>query len=65
MLNGNIFKEAKELLREDKPISEMTEEEVLTIKAAMIPLNLPEFQDSTIDQGLEELANILDRKEEL
>lgn len=32
MLNGNIFQEAKELLR-DKPVLEMNEEEVLTVKA--------------------------------
>ncbi|MBA7648521.1 hypothetical protein ES703_56308 [subsurface metagenome] len=55
-LNGNIFKEAKEL-RNTKLIDKMSYEEVLTVKAAMIPLNImPQFEDMTIDQGLEYLS---------
>lgn len=64
MLNGNIFREAKQLLR-DKPILEMNGEEVLTVKAAMIPLDiLPQFNDKTVDEGLEELAKIFDEAKE-
>lgn len=56
MLNGNIFRQAKELLH-TKRVWEMTAEEVLTVKAAQIPLDiLPEFSDKTTDEGLEELA---------
>jgi len=57
-LNGNIFRQAKELLH-TKPIKEMAKEEVLTVKAATIPLDiLPEFNDMTIDEGLEELVHL-------
>ena len=60
MPNDNIFKKAKQLLR-DKPVSEMNDEELLTVKAATIPLlQLPMFNDLTIDEGLEELAEIVD-----
>ena len=56
----NLFRQAKELLR-DKSILEMNEEEVLTVKAAQIPLNiLPELSNMTTDQGLEELAKIVE-----
>ena len=56
----NIFREAKQLLR-DKPISEMDEEELHIVNAATIPLNiLPEFNDMTMDEGLEELAKMAD-----
>ena len=59
-LNGNIFRAAKELPK-TKPVLEMNGEEVLTVKAAMIPLDiLPQFNDKTIDEGLEELAKIFD-----
>ena len=59
-LNGNIFREAKKLLQ-DKPILEMNQEELTTVKAALIPLNiLAEFNDKTIDEGLEELAKMVD-----
>lgn len=64
MLNGNIFREAKELL-DTKPIEEMTQEEVTIVKAATIPLNiLPEFNDMTTDEGLEELARLFDEARE-
>lgn len=60
MLNGNIFREARQLLQ-DKTILEMNGEELITVKAALIPLNiLPEFNDKTIYEGLEELAKIWD-----
>lgn len=60
MQNNNIFREARHLLR-DKSEMEMNGEELITVKAALIPINiLPEFNDKTIDEGLEELAKILD-----
>ena len=59
-LNGNIFKQAKQLLK-TKPIEEMTEVEVLTVKAATIPLKiLPDFNGMTTDEGLGELARLFD-----
>lgn len=55
-LNGNIFKEAQELLK-NKSVFDMTEEEELTVKAAFIPLTiLPQFNDIPTDQGLEYLS---------
>ena len=63
MPNTNIFREAKRLL-DTKKASEMNEEELLIINAATIPHNLPpEFNDRTIDEGLEELAKIGGAKE--
>ena len=60
MLNGNIFREARKLLR-DKPILEMTGEELITVKAALIPLDiLPEFNNLTTLEGLERLEGIYD-----
>jgi len=60
MLNGNIFREAKELLK-TKPPEAMTQEEVLTVKSATIPLDiLPELSDLTTLDGLEELAKMFD-----
>ncbi|GAI66364.1 unnamed protein product [marine sediment metagenome] len=60
MLNGNIFQQASQLLK-NKPIEEMTQEEVLTVKAAKIPLDiLPELSDLTTLDGLEELAKMFD-----
>ena len=61
-LNGNIFREAKQLLA-TKPIEEMSYEEVLTVKAAMISLDiLPEFNDMSTDEGLGELARLFDAR---
>lgn len=58
--DGNIFREAKELLK-TKLFSAMTGEEVIMVKAAMIPLDiLPQFKKKTVDEGLEELAKIFD-----
>jgi len=60
-LNSNIFRQAQQILR-DKTVSEMSYEEVLTVKAATRPLlQLQMFNDKTIDQGLEELAKIVDK----
>ena len=60
MRNGNIFREAKELLQ-SKSVLDMNEEEITTVKAAMITLDiLPGFRDKTIDEGLEELAKMVD-----
>jgi len=56
----NIFREAKQLL-ETKVQSEMTEEELTTVKAALIPLTiLPCFNDVTTSQGLEALARLIE-----
>ncbi len=58
--NGNLFRQAQKLLK-NKPIDEMTQGEVLTVKAATIPLTiLPEFNDVTTDEGLEELAKMVE-----
>jgi len=58
--NGNIFRQAKQLLR-SKSIFDMTEEEVTTVGAAMIPLDLlPQFNDKTTDEGLEKLSKMFD-----
>lgn len=58
----NIFKQAKELLN-TKPPEEMSYEEVLTVKAALIPLtSLPQFNDMPIDEGLEYLSRLFEEK---
>lgn len=60
MLNGNIFREAKELLKA-KPMMYMDGEELITVKTALIPLDiLPEFNDLTTLEGLERLESIYD-----
>jgi len=57
---NNIFMEAKQLLN-TKPVSEMTRDEISTVTAATIPLNiLPQFNDLTTDQGLEVLSKLWD-----
>ena len=62
MPNNNIFREAKQLL-DTKPGSEMTDEERQLINAAIIPLmQLRQYSDIPIGQGLEELADIIDGK---
>jgi len=59
-LNGNIFKQAKKLLR-SKSILDMNGEELTTVKAALIPLDLlPQFQDMTTNEGLEKLSKMFD-----
>ena len=59
----NIFREAKQLL-DTKEGSEMTEEELRLVNRAIMPLIMKTngiFQeDSTIAEGLEELAKIVD-----
>ena len=56
----NIFREALNILRNHHG-DEMGEEEQEIVAAAMIPLNmLPEFNDKTRDEGLEELASIVE-----
>jgi len=60
MLNGNIFRKAKQLLR-DKPALEMTGEEQAVVCVATLPLLLlPEVNDTLIDDGLEWLAMVYD-----
>lgn len=59
----NIFREAKQLLNTKSP-EEMSYEEVLTVKAAMIPINLlHQFENRTILEGLEDLAKIFNGEE--
>ncbi|MBU1173099.1 MAG: hypothetical protein KKD44_26345 [Proteobacteria bacterium] len=58
----NIFREAKQLLA-TKTVLTMTENEVQTVKAATIPLNLlPQFNDMTTDEGLDYLARLFDEQ---
>jgi len=58
---ANIFREAQALLRE-KPISEMTYGEAMTVKAAMIPLTqLRMFNDKFTDEALGELAKMVEK----
>lgn len=60
MTDINLFKRARQLLR-DKPILEMNEEELEVVKTATMPLLLlRQFNDKTIDAGLEELAKMVD-----
>lgn len=61
MLDGNIFREARALLK-TKPFEEMNGEEIITVKAAVIPLTiLPEFSDKTTDESLRILEKIFDK----
>ena len=60
MLNGNIFRQAKELIQ-SKSIFDMNEDELTTVKAANIPLDvLPEFGSLTTLEGLEALARMFE-----
>ena len=64
MANNNIFRQARQLLRDKNPL-ELNEEELEVVKIATMPLLLlRQFNDKPIDEGLEELANIVDGKEE-
>lgn len=61
----NIFREARQLLQ-DKPVPEMDERELEVIKIATMPLLLlRQFNDKTIDKGLEELAKIVEGKDDV
>lgn len=61
---ANIFRQARQLLDKKDNGAELTEEELQLINAALIPLMgkadglFPE--DSTIGEGLEELAKIVE-----
>lgn len=60
---ANIFREAQVLLRE-KPISEMDYDEVMTVKAAEIPLDLLKmFNDLTTEEGLKALVKMVEEKD--
>lgn len=60
----NLFRQAQLLLR-DKPVLEMNEKEIEVVKIATMPLLLlREFNDKTTDEGLEELAKILEGEKE-
>ncbi len=57
---NNIYRQAKQL-RNDKPVLERNEEESEVIKIAMMPLlQLRQFSDIPIDDGLDELAEIVE-----
>ncbi|HUV56858.1 MAG TPA: hypothetical protein VMV84_06455 [Dehalococcoidales bacterium] len=59
---ANLFRQAKQLL--DTKDGEMTEEEQKLVGAAEIPLLiLPEYNDVTISEGLEELATMVEEAE--
>ncbi|MBA7558460.1 hypothetical protein ES708_00064 [subsurface metagenome] len=59
----NIFREAQALLRE-KSISELNEEELLTVKATDIPLTqLRMFNDMFTDEALGELAKMVEEED--
>ncbi|MBA7661635.1 hypothetical protein ES703_69655 [subsurface metagenome] len=61
--NVNIFRQAKQLLR-DKPALEMNAEELEVVYIATIPLlMLRQFNDIPITEGLERLAQILEGEE--
>jgi hypothetical protein len=62
---GNIFLEALALIR-SKKLEEMTEEEIMTVHAASIPLDLiPEFGEMTKEQGLEMLASVVKLRDDV
>jgi len=59
-VNNNIFRQAKQLL-DNKPVLEMNEEELEVVKIATMPLLLlRHFSNLSIDEGLEELAKMVD-----
>ena len=56
----NVFRQAKQLLN-DKPVLEMNEEELAIVNTATMPLLLlRHFSDLSINEGLEELAKIVE-----
>lgn len=56
----NIFRQAKQLLNE-KPVLEMNDKELQIVNTATMPLRLlRHFSDLSIDDGLEELAKMVD-----
>ena len=58
----NIFREAQRLLSTKKR-DDMTEEELQIVATAMTPLRLdPRYCNLTIDDGLEELAALLEAR---
>ena len=58
--DGNIFRQAKQLLN-NKGDQEMSEEEGKLLSAATIPLIiLPRFNNTPTGEGLEELAKLVE-----
>ncbi|MBA7486493.1 hypothetical protein ES707_22053 [subsurface metagenome] len=61
---ANIFREAKQLLDKKDAGSKLTKEELQLINTAIIPLIVKTDgvfpEDITIEEGLEELAKILE-----
>ena len=58
--NNNIFRQAKQLLN-DKPVLEMSAKELGVVNLALMPLLLlRQFSDMSINDGLEELAKMVD-----
>lgn len=61
--NGNIFRQAKQLLRDKSPL-ELNGEELEVVKIATVPLLLlRQYNDKPIDEGLVELAKIVEEAE--
>ncbi|KKL58546.1 hypothetical protein LCGC14_2224290 [marine sediment metagenome] len=62
--NGNIFRQAKQLLRDKSPL-ELNREELEVVKIATMPLLLLRmFNDKPIDDELKELAKIVEEAKE-
>lgn len=58
--NNNIFRQAKQLLNQ-KPVLEMNDKELEIVNTATMPLLLlREFSDRSINDGLEELAKMVE-----
>jgi len=59
---NNLFRQAKQLLN-DKPVLEMNEEELAIVNTATMPLLLLRyFSDRSINDGLEELAKMVEEE---
>lgn len=60
--DNNIFRQAKQLLNE-KPVLEMNAEELEVVNIATMPLLLlHHFSDRSINDGLEELAKMVEEE---
>ncbi len=61
--DGNIFRQAVELLKAKDKGAQLTEEERKLLGAATIPLViLPRFNDTPTSEGLEQLAKIIEEE---
>ena len=66
--NGNLFRQARQLLDEKDKGAQLTEEDLRLINTAIIPLMVKTngifLEDITIGEGLEALAKMVDGKED-